>query len=140
MSLAGPDSALSADPATVFDFVPATFPPTPTTELYLKKETVFSSFAIGLSPRDKALVAATQRAAAFGGLNDKSGVPAWKTIPSWYLIGAKDKIIPPKAERAMAERAGSTITEYGGGHLGLMSEPKTVTQEIERAARASAHR
>jgi pimeloyl-ACP methyl ester carboxylesterase len=137
--LAGPDSALSADPTTVFDFVPATLPPTPTTDLYLKKQVVFESFATGLSPRDKAIVASTQRAAAFGGLFEASGPPAWRSIPSWYLIGNKDKIIPPAVERAMAKRAGSTITEYDGGHLGLMSDPQTIARGIKRAAMASVH-
>ncbi|MFB4306881.1 alpha/beta fold hydrolase [Actinomadura sp. GTD37] len=59
-ALAGPDSALSApDPTTVFDFVPNTLPPTPATDLYLKRATVFASFATGLNPQDKALLAAT---------------------------------------------------------------------------------
>jgi pimeloyl-ACP methyl ester carboxylesterase len=135
-ALAGPDSALSVDPTTVFDFVPATLPPTPATDLYLKTSTVFASFATGLSARDKAIVAATQRPATIGALNEPSGVPAWRTIPSWYLVGTKDKIIPPTAERSMAKRAGSTVIEYDGGHLGLMSDPRTVTLGITRAARA----
>jgi pimeloyl-ACP methyl ester carboxylesterase len=137
-ALAGPDSALSvADPATVFDFVPATLPPTADTDLYLKKSTVFASFATGLSAPDKAIVAASQRPATIGALNEPSAAPAWRTIHSWYLIGSKDRIIPAIAQRAMAERAGSTMTEFDAGHLGLMSDPATVTHEIERAARAS---
>jgi len=137
-ALAGPDSALSvADPTAVFDFVPTSFPPTPATDLYLKKSTVFESFATGLSAQDKAVVAACQRPATIGALNEPSGIPAWRTKPSWYLIGRDDRIIPAGAERAMAERAGSTITEYDAGHLGLMSDSKTVTQEIERVARAT---
>jgi pimeloyl-ACP methyl ester carboxylesterase len=136
-ALAGPDSALSVDPTTVFDFVPAALPPTADTDLYLKRSTVLASFANGLSAEGKAVVAASQRPATVGALNEPSGTPAWRTIASWYLIGTKDKIIPPAAERAMAERAGSTITEYNAGHLGLMSDPGTVAQGIERAARAS---
>ena len=136
-ALAGPDSALSApDPTTVFDFVPATLPPTADTDLYLKRSTVFTSFATGLSREEKAIVAATQRPATIGALNGPSGAPAWRTIPSWYLIGNRDKIIPPAAQRAMAERAGSTVVEYDAGHLGLMTAPATVTRVIERAARA----
>jgi pimeloyl-ACP methyl ester carboxylesterase len=138
--LAGPDSALAVpDPTTVFDFVPPTLPPTATTDLYLKKSAVFESFAPGLSAQEKALVYATQRPAAFGGLTEPSGPPAWRTIPSWYLLGTKDKIIPRSAQTAMAERAGSTITKYDAGHLGLISDSKTVTQGIERAAKASVH-
>lgn len=136
--LAGPDSALAADPTTVFDFVPPTFPPTPATDTYLKKSVVFASFAPGLSAQDKAIVWATQRPAALG-IDEPSGTPAWRTIPSWYLVGTKDKIIPASAERAMAQRAGSTISEYDAGHLGLISEARTVTQWIETAARASVH-
>ena len=139
-ALAGPDSALSVpDPTTIFDFVPPKLPPTATTDLYLKKSAVFESFANGLSDKEKAIVAASQRPAAFGGLNEASGTPAWRTVPSWYVIGDQDKIIPPAAQRTMAKRAGSTVTEYHAGHLGLISDPQTVTQQIERAAKATVH-
>jgi pimeloyl-ACP methyl ester carboxylesterase len=133
---AGPDSALSnPDPTKVFDFAPAG-PPTPATDLYLKKSTVFTSFATGLDNDEKTMVWATQRPAAFGGLADKSGTPAWRTIPSWYLIGTHDQIIPPNVQRAMAKRAGSDVTEFDEGHLGLMTDAKTTTKVIEKAAKA----
>jgi pimeloyl-ACP methyl ester carboxylesterase len=136
--LAGPDSALAVpDPTTVFDLVPATLPPTADTEAYLKRSTVFRSFAPGLSKKKKALVYATQRPGKLGALTEPSGAPAWRTIPSWYALGKRDKIIPASAQRAMARRAGSTVTKYDEGHLGLMSDPTTVTRVIERAARAS---
>lgn len=133
--LAGPDSALSADPTTVFDFVPPTLPPTPTADVYLKRSTVFASFATGLSSDDKAIVAATQRPALLGAFGEASGAPAWKTIPSWYVLGTEDRIIPESAQRAMAEHAGSKIVEYDEPHLGLMTDPTTVTRVIESAAR-----
>ncbi len=137
--LVGADSALSGDPTTLFDFVPADLPPTADTDLYLKKAVVFESFALGLSPDEKLMVWATQRPGALGGLSDHSGEPAWRTIPSWYLVGVKDKIIPAGSQRAMAARAGSTVTEYRAGHLGLISEAGTVTRIIEQAAQASVH-
>ena len=80
---------------------------------------------------------ATQRAATVGALGEPSGTPAWRTIPSWYVLGTRDKIIPPSVQRSMAERAGSTIVEFDAGHVGLMSDPKTVTQVIEQAVRAT---
>ncbi|MBB6549273.1 alpha/beta fold hydrolase [Nonomuraea rubra] len=136
--LAGPDSALSVpDPTTVFDLVPPALPPTAETDLYLKTPTVLTSFANGLSLDDKALVAATQRPATLGALNEPSGAPAWRTIPSWNVIGTKDRIIPPGVQRSMAERAGSTVVEYDAGHVGLMTAPRTVAHVIEQAARAS---
>lgn len=134
--LVGPDSALSVDPATVFDLVPPTLPPTATTDVYLKRSTVFDSFATGLSADDKDLVFATQRPGALGALNEPSATPAWKTIPSWSAIGTEDQIIPASAQRTMSKRAGAKITEYDAGHLGLMTDPRTVTKVIEQAARS----
>ncbi|MFG1820654.1 alpha/beta fold hydrolase [Kribbella sp. NPDC049174] len=134
--LVGPDSALAVEPTTIFDFVPATLPPTPTTEVYLKRSTVFSSFATGLNSDTKDLVFATQRPGALGALNEPSAAPAWKTIKSWSAIGTKDQIIPASAQRTMSKRAGATITEYDAGHLGLMSAPGVVTKVIEHAARS----
>lgn len=137
IALAGPESALSVpDPTTVFDFVPETLPPTGETDLYLKKSTVFDSFATGLGWDAKGVVAASQRPATLGALSEPSGPPAWRTIPSWYLIGSHDKIVPPGVEKTMAERAGSTTTYYSAGHLGLISDPKAVTSVVERAAKA----
>jgi pimeloyl-ACP methyl ester carboxylesterase len=136
--LAGPDSALAVpDPTTVFDLVPPELPPAPDSAVYLKESAVVGPFADGLNRDDKALVYATQRPAAFGALTEASGDPAWQNIPSWYVLGLKDQIIPPAAQRTMADRAGSTVTEYGAGHLGLLSEPKVVVHVIEDAARAA---
>jgi len=135
--LAGPHSALSAaDPTTVFDFVPNS-PPGPTTDLYLKHATFRTSFANGLPSSEAAILAATQRPTTIAALNEPSGVPAWRTIPSWYLIGAQDRIIPPSAEQEMAERAGSNVSHFDAGHLGLISDPASVTQVIERACEAA---
>jgi pimeloyl-ACP methyl ester carboxylesterase len=134
--LVGPDSALSVDPATVFDLVPPTLPPTATTDVYLKRSTVFASFATGLSADDKDLVFASQRPGALGALNEPSATPAWKTIPSWSAIGTEDQIIPASAQRTMSKRAGAKITEYDAGHLGLMTDPRLVTKVIEQAARS----
>lgn len=135
--LAGPDSALAVpDPTTVFDLVPPALPPTPESAVYLKESAVFGPFADGLSREDKRIVYATQRPASFGALTEASGDPAWKRIPSWYVLGLNDQIIPPAAQRAMADRAGSTVTEYGAGHLGLLTEPRIVAQVIQEAVRA----
>ena len=59
--------------------------------------------------------------------------------PIRYVIGSTDKIGQPGVERTMAHRAGSTIIEYDEGHLGLISDPKTVIRGIEQAAKASVH-
>ena len=80
-------------------------------------------------------MAVTQRPGALAALGTPSGTPAWKTIPSWYLVASQDRIIPPEAERAMAERAGSTVVEIRSSHVAMMSHPREVTRVIQRAAR-----
>jgi pimeloyl-ACP methyl ester carboxylesterase len=60
--------------------------------------------------------------------------PAWKSKPSWYLVAAEDRMIPPPVQRTMAKRAGATIIEAPGSHSIYVSQPKTVAKIIEQAA------
>ena len=60
--------------------------------------------------------------------------PAWKTKPSWYLVAADDKMIPPTAQRFMSERIGATVVESPGSHSVFISQPETVAGLIEKAA------
>jgi pimeloyl-ACP methyl ester carboxylesterase len=62
------------------------------------------------------------------------GSPAWRTKPSWYLVAADDHMIPPPAQRFMAERAGATVSETNGSHAVYVSNPEVVAALIERAA------
>jgi pimeloyl-ACP methyl ester carboxylesterase len=62
--------------------------------------------------------------------------PAWQTKPSWYLVTADDRMIPPPAQRAMAERAGATVTETAGSHAIYVSNPAVVASVIAQAATA----
>ena len=135
--LAGADSALAVDPTTVFDFVPYPGAPTGDVDLYLKQTVFLESFANGIPERKALVLYATQRPITFSSGNQPSGVPAWKTIPSWYLIGTQDKIIPPAQQRFMAERAHARIEEAKAGHLAMVSRPDAVTDIILSAVRAA---
>jgi pimeloyl-ACP methyl ester carboxylesterase len=93
-------------------------------------------FANGLPTGQAAMLAATQRPIAFSTGSDPSGIPAWRTIPSWSLIGAADHVIPPAEQMFMSKRAGAHITEINSGHLSLISHPGAVTRVIIAAAQA----
>ena len=139
--LAGPDSALAVpDPTTVFDFVPPTLPPSSTTDLYIKTQPFLDAFARGVAAKRVAKLAATQRPATFGALTEQSGVPAWQTIPCWYLLGTEDQIIPPSAQLAMAEHIGAVVSRFEAGHLGLISDPEAVERVIKKADVATRQR
>ena len=62
--------------------------------------------------------------------------PAWKVRPSWYLVATDDRMIPPAAQRQMAQRAGATVSEVAGSHAVYVSRPDAVAEVIRRAASA----
>ena len=106
-------------------------------DLYLKTAEFRAAFAADVDPATAADMAATQRpidAAAFG---STSGSPAWKDIPSWYLVATRDQAIAPDLERYMAARAGSHTIEVNSSHAAMVSHPGAVAQLIEQADRGT---
>ena len=91
-------------------------------------------FAQDLSRSTAQVMAATQRPGALAALVTPSGPPAWRSIPSWFLVANQDRIIPPEAERAMADRAHATTVEIDSSHVAMMSHPGIVTKLIRQAA------
>jgi pimeloyl-ACP methyl ester carboxylesterase len=69
-------------------------------------------------------------------LEEVMGTPAWKTLPSWFLIADGDQAIPPDAERQFAARMGATTTEVTTNHVAMVSHPDEVVAVIETAAAA----
>jgi pimeloyl-ACP methyl ester carboxylesterase len=135
--LSGKTSALSGAPATLFDSVPYAGAPTGAVQFYLKENIFLHNFAPDLPARTAEQLWATQRPAATAAFETPSAAAAWKTIPSWYVIGMKDQIITPESELAMAHRAHSHIMQVpGGSHLTLISHPVAVTNQILAAARS----
>jgi len=138
VALTGAGSSLASagtNPAALFKLVPIPGGPPENVDTYLLPTTVAESFAQDVSAADAALIHAVQRPAAFAGLVQPSGPPAWKDIPSWAIIGRQDRIIEPASLRAMAERAGAQITEIDASHVSMISHPDVVVEVIEQALR-----
>jgi len=68
----------------------------------------------------------------------KAGGTAWKTKPSWYIVGTKDRTVHPDLERAMAKRMGATTYELDSSHVPMLSQPERVIEVIRTAANAVA--
>ncbi|MGW4476249.1 alpha/beta fold hydrolase [Nonomuraea sp. NPDC004354] len=107
------------------------------TDGYIDPAKFRAVFAADLPESTTRLMAATQRPGSVEGLSGPSGVPAWKTIPSWYLIPAQDKVIPAAAQRFMAKRAGSKVTEINSSHVVMMSHPAAAAAVILAAYAAT---
>ena len=99
-------------------------------EAFLKPATVHDSFAQDLPEADRWLIVASQRPIALSANTTPTGAPAWKTLPSWAVIGTEDRVIPPATQRSMAERAGATITEVAGSHVSMVSHPQVTIDAI----------
>lgn len=107
-------------------------------DLYVKQALFPAIFAGGVASRTASRLAAGQRPLTFSALTEASpGVPAWKTIPSWDLVGTADKVIPPAEQLIMAQRAGAHIVKVNAPHLSMVSNPGAVTKLIEAAANCS---
>ena len=131
---AKPGSCLGSN---AFNPVPYPGGPSGDVDLYIKPNLVPGCFASGLPASQAAVIAATQRPLTASAFTEPSGPPAWKTIPSWAVIGTRDQVIPPAELTFMAQRAGARITDVSAGHLSLISEPSVVTRVILQAVQAT---
>ena len=141
VDLTGPGSCFYLPPADlgeVFNFVPIPGAPSDDLDVYVKPDVFPGCFANGLPPKEGAALAAEQRPLTTEALFEPSGVPAWKTIPSWAVVGLADHVISPASQLAMANNANAKITEIDDApHLSMISNPETVTHVIEQAAKAT---
>jgi len=106
--------------------------------LYIACDKVHDVFAADLPESAAAVVCATQKPvhnSVFAATIDR---PAWKTIPSWYLVSKQDHALNPELERFYAKRMGAKTSEIDASHVAFISHPKVVAQLIEQAATATA--
>jgi pimeloyl-ACP methyl ester carboxylesterase len=115
--------------------VPPILPPTDGF-LFLDRDKFAASFAADVPAAQAAFMADSQVPWGVDALGGAVTEPAWRTKPSWYLVAADDHMIPPPAQRAMAERAGATVTETPGSHAVYVSNPAAVAAVIAQAVAA----
>jgi pimeloyl-ACP methyl ester carboxylesterase len=135
LAAALPGSDLAGDPATKFDFLVYPGAPAGDFDLYVKQTVFPHAFANDLPAETGVVLAASQRPITLSAGLEASGPPAWATIPSWYLVGRADNVLPAAQQRVMAERAGARTVEVNAGHLSMLSRPGAVTDLITAAAR-----
>jgi pimeloyl-ACP methyl ester carboxylesterase len=101
---------------------------------WIPEEDFVTHFASGVEKSRAKVMFAVQQGLSMSTFEDVMAVPAWKKIPSWYLVATKDEAIPPDAERLFAKRMGATTTEVPAGHLAMASHSAEVVKLIESAA------
>ncbi|WP_369030399.1 alpha/beta fold hydrolase [Streptomyces adonidis] len=102
--------------------------------LFLDPERFAEAFAADLPAGQAAFLADSQVPWGVDALTGAVVEPAWRVRPSWYLVATDDRMIPPPAQRVMAERAGSQVVEVAGSHAVYVSRPTEVAALIKQAA------
>ncbi|MBV8035206.1 alpha/beta hydrolase [Roseateles sp.] len=106
--------------------------------LLLDQAKFAASFAADVGKQQADFMAASQVPWGVAALTGAVTEAAWKNKPSWYLVAKDDQMIPPAAQRAMSQRAGSTVVEVPGSHAVYVSRPAEVARLIAQAAKATA--
>jgi len=94
-------------------------------------------FAADVPIVESNVAAASQKPVAGGAFAETLDAAAWKTLPSWYMVGKQDEAINPELERAMAKHIGAHTVEIDSSHVPFISHPHAVAHLIEEAARAA---
>jgi pimeloyl-ACP methyl ester carboxylesterase len=100
---------------------------------WLPEEDFVQHFAADVDPVQAKVLYAAQQPISLSAFEDVMGVPAWRDLPSWYLVAANDEAIPPDAERSFAKRMGATTVEIESGHVAMVSHPDDVVALVEAA-------
>jgi len=105
---------------------------------WLPEDDFVHHFAADIGPAQARVLYAVQQPLATSALGDVMGYPAWKSLPSWYLVAQNDEALPPDAERRFAARMGANTVEIPSSHVPMYSHPDEVADLIEKAADAVA--
>jgi pimeloyl-ACP methyl ester carboxylesterase len=105
---------------------------------WIPEDDFVNHFAADVDPVKAKVMFAVQQPLHWSALGEVIGVPAWKSLPSWFLIADGDQAIPPDAQRQFAPRMGATTVEVSTNHVAMVSHPDEVLQLITTAAEAEA--
>ena len=101
---------------------------------WLPEDDFVNHFAADVDPVKAKVMVAVQQPLAGSALEEEVSTPAWKSLPTWYLVADEDQAIPPDAERLFAQRMGATTVEVATNHVAMVSHPDDVAQLVKTAA------
>jgi pimeloyl-ACP methyl ester carboxylesterase len=105
--------------------------------VWLAQDDFVNHFAADVEPVKATVMYAVQQPLAASAFNEVMGVPAWKALPSWYLLATDDQALPPAAQGLFAKRMGATVVEIPSSHVAMVSHPRDVVRLTETAAEAA---
>jgi pimeloyl-ACP methyl ester carboxylesterase len=104
---------------------------------WIPEDGFLAHFAPDIDPVQAKVMCAVQQPLHTSTFDDVMGIPAWKSLPSWYLVAQNDQVIPPEGERQFAKRMGADTIEVASGHCAMISHPDQTLERIVAAANAA---
>lgn len=101
--------------------------------IWLSEDDFVHHFAADVAPEQARVMYAVQQPLSASAFDEVMGVPAWKSLPTWFLVAQNDEAIPPDAERQFAARMGATTVEVPSSHVAMVSHPDEVLALIGTA-------
>jgi pimeloyl-ACP methyl ester carboxylesterase len=102
--------------------------------LWINREKFHQAFVADATEDEAAVMSIVQKPLSVASFSEKEGTPAWKTIPSWYLVCTEDQMIPPPAQRFLAQRMNATVRTVAASHAAFMAKAQEVADIIALAA------
>jgi pimeloyl-ACP methyl ester carboxylesterase len=103
---------------------------------WLPEDDFVNHFAADVDPAKAKVMFAVQQPLHWSALEEVIGVPAWRSLPSWFLVAEGDQVIPPDAQRQFAARMGATTVEVPTNHVAMVARPDEAIRLIRMAAEA----
>jgi pimeloyl-ACP methyl ester carboxylesterase len=100
---------------------------------WLPEDDFLHHFAADVPAVKARVMFAAQQPLAMSAFEDVMGTPAWKSLPTWYMVAQSDEVIPPDAERQFAQRMGAVTVEAASSHVAMVSHPDEVVDLVETA-------
>jgi pimeloyl-ACP methyl ester carboxylesterase len=104
--------------------------------VWLPEDAFPAAFAQQADPHEQALLAAVQRPIAAACIGVPVGRPAWRDLPSWYLVAEEDRMIPAENQHFMAQRMGAVTVAHPLDHCPMINAPELVTEIVLHAVGA----
>jgi pimeloyl-ACP methyl ester carboxylesterase len=108
--------------------------------LWINREKFHQAFVADATDDEAAIMAAVQKPLSIASFTEKEGTPAWKRIPSWYLLCTDDQMIPPPAQEFLAKRMKATVRSVASSHAAFMAHPQEVANIILEAVESASAR
>jgi pimeloyl-ACP methyl ester carboxylesterase len=103
--------------------------------MLMNPDLIHEWFAQDVNLTEVDIMAAVQKPVNISTVEEKSGPPAWRQLPTWYQISENDRVVPPDVQHFFAENMNATILSLNASHFSQISQPDEIAELILNATK-----